>query len=132
VHRDPLIVNDSEGRKFKTSIVFSLGEGPGQLFKALAVFALRDLDLLKIESRPLRSNPLLLSIDETGGSQRFNYLFYVDFVGKLSEVKVQNAMRHLQEIAPYTRVLGSFPMDENLGGTDVETMFAALKTSVDE
>lgn len=47
-------------------------------------------------------------------------------------MKVQNAMRHLQEIAPYTRVLGSFPMDENLGGTDVETMFAALKTNADK
>ena len=47
-HRDPLIASDSDTRAFKTMIVFSLGEGPGQLFKALAVFALRDLDLLKV------------------------------------------------------------------------------------
>ena len=82
----------------------------------------------------IHSNPLLLSIDESGGSQRFNYLFYADFVGKLSEAKVQNAMRNLEEIAPYTRVLGSFPMDENLGGTNVESMFAALRSTdpVDE
>lgn len=47
-----------------------------QLFKALAVFALRDLDLLKIESRPLRSNPLVL-VEGTGSSRsrmEFNYL----------------------------------------------------------
>ena len=46
--RDPLIATESDARAFKTMIVFSLGEGPGQLFKALAVFALRDLDLLKV------------------------------------------------------------------------------------
>ena len=46
--RDPLIAMESDPRAFKTMIVFSLGEGPGQLFKALAVFALRDLDLLKV------------------------------------------------------------------------------------
>ena len=39
--------------------MFSLNEGPGQLFKALSVFALREIDMTKIESRPLRTNPLL-------------------------------------------------------------------------
>ncbi len=151
--RDPLIASDTDVRAFKTMIVFSLGEGPGQLFKALAVFALRDLDLLKIESRPLRrwahllfketmlaernnslskfGTPLLRSnpmvIVDGSGTHRFNYLFYVDFVGKLSDEKVQNAMRHLQEIAPYVRVLGSFPMD--LEQTNVESMFHLMRTS---
>lgn len=89
-------------RAFKTSIVFSLKQGPGQLFKALSVFALRDIDMTKIESRPMRSNPIL-TVEDSGasgslpaGAQRFNYLFYVDFVGSLAEPRCQNALRHLQ------------------------------------
>ena len=46
---------------YKTSVVFSVPEGSGQLFKALSVFALRDLDMTKIESRPMRSNPVRLA-----------------------------------------------------------------------
>ncbi len=42
-------------------------------------------------------------------------MFYVDFVGSLQEVRCQNALRHLQETAPFLRVLGSYPMDTELG-----------------
>jgi arogenate/prephenate dehydratase len=104
---------------YKTSIVFSLKEGPGQLFKALSVFALRDIDMTKIESRPMRTNPII--VQEGGGSgpaQRFNYLFYVDFVGSLADQACQNALRHLQESAPFLRVLGSYPMELELGSVD--------------
>ncbi|GBF95450.1 arogenate dehydratase prephenate dehydratase chloroplastic [Raphidocelis subcapitata] len=127
--RDPLVTTDTApDRPYKTSIVFSLKQGPGQLFKALSVFALRDIDMTKIESRPMRSNPILTV--ESGaagagegtampaGSQRFNYLFYVDFVGTLAEPRCQNALRHLQESAPFLRVLGSYPMDLELGVVD--------------
>ena len=116
------------GRPYKTSIVFSLNEGPGQLFKALSVFALRDVDMTKIESRPMRSNPIVVATTQSGGGgggggnapagQRFNYLFYVDFVGTLADPASQNALRHLQEIAPFLRVLGSYPMDTELGSVD--------------
>lgn len=76
---------------------FGAPQGPGMLFKALSVFALRDIDLTKIESRPMRENPLVLSMDYDDSSMRtFNYMFYIDFVGSLAEPKVQNALRHME------------------------------------
>ena len=114
--REPLVTTAADSASYKTSIVFSLKEGPGVLFKALSVFALRDINMTKIESRPKRENPLYTSEDATNGEARrgFNYLFYVDFLGSLADPACQNALRHLEEIAPFLRVLGSYPRDTSL------------------
>ncbi|KAG0481211.1 hypothetical protein HPP92_011718 [Vanilla planifolia] len=108
--REPIIPRID--RQFKTSIVFSFDEGPGMLFKALAVFAMRDINLTKIESRPQRQRPMRLSVDGSNGSPKyFDYLFYVDFEASMASQNAQNALRHLEEFATFLRVLGSYPMD---------------------
>ncbi|XVF19517.1 hypothetical protein REPUB_Repub11eG0117400 [Reevesia pubescens] len=110
--REPIIPGME--KPFKTSIVFSLEEGPGVLFKALAVFALRQINLTKIESRPLRNQPLRASDDSNNGSKYFDYLFYVDFEASMAEERAQNALRHLKEFATFLRVLGSYPVDTTM------------------
>lgn len=79
----------------KTSVVFSLKNEAGILFKALSVFALRDLDLCKIESRPVRGKP-------------WEYVFFVDLLRGNDRV-MRNALRHLEEIAGVVKVLGVYP-----------------------
>ncbi|CAL5352852.1 unnamed protein product [Camellia sinensis] len=108
--REPIIPGTD--RLFKTSIVFSLEEGPGMLFKALAVFAMRDINLTKIESRPLQKQALQMLDDNNNGfPKHFPYLFYVDFEASMADQKSQNALGHLKEIATFLRVLGSYPAD---------------------
>ncbi|GMH07177.1 hypothetical protein Nepgr_009017 [Nepenthes gracilis] len=108
--RDPIIPRTD--KPFKTSIVFALEEGPGVLFKALAVFALRHINLTKMESRPQRKRPLRVVDDlDTGSAKYFDYLFYIDFEASMAEPRAQNALGHLQECAAFLRVFGCYPID---------------------
>ncbi len=79
----------------KTSICFELKSMPGALFKALSVFALREIDLLKIESRPIPHKP-------------FQYIFYTDLLGSLDDEKVKKAINHLSEISISIKKFGTY------------------------
>ncbi len=90
----------------KVSVVLSLQHQPGMLFKALGVFALRDIDLMKIESRPRTGTP-------------WQYLFYIDIAGSLEEQRIQKALDHMGEITTLLRVLGCYPNGATADGSSV-------------
>lgn len=95
------------GVSYKTSIVWTPTENvPGILFKGLAAFTLRDINLHKIESRPLVGRP-------------GEYLFYLDVAGSEEDIAIQRALRHLQELAASVKVLGSYPQGRTVGGETV-------------
>ncbi|THF96220.1 hypothetical protein TEA_000924 [Camellia sinensis var. sinensis] len=122
--REPIIPRAD--KPFKTSIVFTLDEGPGVLFKALSVFALRNINLTKIESRPQRKRPLRVVDDSnTGSAKYFDYLFYIDFEASMAEPRAQSALGHLQLLwqSPVHKVLWDICSDSR---TFVSSVMAAI------
>lgn len=81
--------------KVKTSLVFAAKDIPGALFKALEVFAARNINLMKIESRPLIGKP-------------WEYLFYLDVEGTPERGPLHQALINLKEVCKFVRVLGSY------------------------
>lgn len=79
----------------KTTLVFGLKNEPGALFHALSVFALRKIDLTKIESRPIHGKP-------------WEYLFYVDLQSDIRSSACVNALRHIREMTLYFKIIGSY------------------------
>ncbi len=84
------------GTPDKTTIVFAVANEAGALFKALSVFALRGIDLTKLESRPIPDRP-------------FEYLFYADLATNREDFRCARALMNLAEFAPSVRTLGSYP-----------------------
>ncbi len=95
ITRFAIIGGVSPGDANKTTIVFALPSTPGALFKALSVFALRDINLTKLESRPMRGRP-------------WEYLFYIEVEARRDDLACARALTHLAEFATWTRVLGTY------------------------
>ena len=85
---------DSDAPK-KTSIIFSVKHEPGSLVKVLKVFEEKEINLLKLESRPSRKNP-------------WEYYFFTDFKGNIEDIKVQGALEELKEKTIFIKILGSY------------------------
>ncbi len=79
----------------KTCVVFGLRNRPGELHRILSVFAIRDIDILSIDSIPVVRKP-------------WDYEFFIEFRGSVSEEKESNAINHLRELCPHVKVVGSF------------------------
>jgi prephenate dehydratase len=86
----------TQGKADKTTIAFTVPNEPGALFKALSVFTLRNIDLGKLESRPIPARP-------------WEYLFFADLKTDREDSRCARALMHLAEFAPLVRTLGSYP-----------------------
>ena len=79
----------------KLSLVFELDHRPGALYQALAPFAKRGVNLMKIESRPVHGSP-------------WQYRFYLDLQVSAGETRAEAALEELEKLVVGLRVLGSY------------------------
>jgi prephenate dehydratase len=91
--------HDIGGYNHKTSIIFSVRHVPGALFGILGEFAIRKINLTKIESRPTKETP-------------WEYNFYVDFEGHLQNKAVYEALLSIKPKTSYIKILGSYKKAE--------------------
>ena len=80
----------------KTSLIFTTRHHPGALYDSLGEFARRNINLLKIESRPRRNRP-------------WQYLFYLDFEGHWQDPECETALMGLLRRSSFVKLLGSYP-----------------------
>lgn len=96
VHKDYQNLDTNPDRKHKTSITFSGNSVAGFLYSILKCFADRNINLTKIESRPIPE-------------KTWNYFFYIDFEGTYNEDRCAAALDKIKMIVPDLKVLGSYP-----------------------
>lgn len=81
----------------KTSLVFGVRDHPGALYLVLREFALREINLTRIESRPAKR-------------RLGEYIFFLDFVGSTIDPAIQDLLGNLTEITTGFKILGSYPL----------------------
>jgi len=79
----------------KTSIIFSVKSVPGALYHILEEFAVRNINLTKIESRPTKRTP-------------WEYNFYLDFEGHRNQEKFREALESIKDKTLFVKILGSY------------------------
>ena len=86
----------ARGPDDKTSLMFSVKDEPGILYRMLEPFAKRGLNLSKIESRPFKK-------------KAWEYIFFLDLIGHITDPEVEAAVRELRECCQFVKILGSYP-----------------------
>ncbi len=81
----------------KTSLLLSLEDRPGSLFKLLEPLATKGINLTKIQSRPVKDEP-------------WRYLFYVDIAGHIEDEHVKAGVESIRGGCTFLKWLGSYPM----------------------
>ncbi len=85
----------------KTSILFSVSDVPGSLYRSLRPFARRGVNLMKIESRPVRG-------------RLWEYRFFADVEGHCGDRKVRRCLEELKGCTTFLKVAGSYPQGRRL------------------
>lgn len=80
----------------KTSLLFSADDVPGALYEVLKPIAKRGINLSKIESRPMKTEP-------------WQYVFFVDMEGHIEDEPVREAVEELRGKCSFIKHLGSYP-----------------------
>ena len=80
----------------KTSLMFSVKDEPGILYRMLEPFAKRNVNLSKIESRPMKK-------------KAWEYVFFLDLLGHMADQTVAEAVEELKGYCQFVKVLGSYP-----------------------
>lgn len=79
----------------KVSVVFSIDDKAGTLYKLISHFAENNINMIKIESRPMKEGT-------------WNYFLYVDFDGKIDSPEVVTALNLIKQNSPYFKLLGGY------------------------
>ncbi len=91
-----IVISREQVEGDKTSLIFSVKNVPGALYRALRPFAERGIDLTSIHSRPVKTKP-------------WDYIFFMDFKGSLKDKEVKEALSELEEMSIFVKLLGSYP-----------------------
>lgn len=95
--KQPIVVD--ERIPAKTSLILATAQKPGSLVQALSVFKEYEVNMTKLESRPIIGNP-------------WEEMFYLDFQGNIQSEKVKSLLDEVGKHTRYLKILGCYPMKE--------------------